>query len=35
VRERLLRDVAQNAADVGLEDSEAIGAALREVGLGR
>jgi len=35
VREQLLRDVAQNAADVGLEDSEAIGSALREVGLGR
>jgi hypothetical protein len=35
VRERLLRDVAQGAAEVGLEDSEAIGSALREVGLGR
>jgi len=35
VREHLLRAVAQGAADVGLEDSEAIGSALREVGLGR
>jgi glycosyltransferase involved in cell wall biosynthesis len=35
VREQLLRDVAQSAADVGLDDSEAIGTALREVGLGR
>ena len=35
VREQLLRDVAQGAAEVGLEDSEAIGSALREVGLGR
>ena len=35
VREQLLRGVAQGAAEVGLEDSEAIGSALREVGLGR
>ena len=35
VREQLLREVAQSAADVGLDDSEAIGTALREVGLGR
>jgi glycosyltransferase involved in cell wall biosynthesis len=35
VRERLLRGLAQGAADVGLEDAEGIGSALREVGLGR
>jgi glycosyltransferase involved in cell wall biosynthesis len=35
VREQLLREVARSAADVGLEDAERIGSALREVGLGR
>jgi hypothetical protein len=35
VREELLGDVARGAADVGLDDEERLGAALREVGLGR
>ena len=35
VREALLREVAQGAADVGLDDPDRVAAALREVGLGR
>ena len=35
VREELLREVARGAAEVGLDDEERLGAALREVGLGR
>jgi hypothetical protein len=35
VNEELLREVARGAADVGLDDEERLGAALREVGLGR
>ena len=35
VREQLLRDVAGAAADVGLEDTGDVAAAIREVGLGR
>ncbi len=35
VREQLLRDVARGASEVGLDDSDRLGAALREVGLGR
>ena len=35
VREQLLRDVAQSAADVGLERLGGDRPALREVGLGR
>jgi glycosyltransferase involved in cell wall biosynthesis len=35
VGDELLRGVARGAADVGLDDEERLGAALREVGLGR
>jgi glycosyltransferase involved in cell wall biosynthesis len=35
VQEELLGSVAANAADVGLDDADRLGAALREVGLGR
>ena len=35
VRDALLREVAQGAADVGLDDPDRVAAALREVGLGR
>ncbi len=35
VNEELLREVARGAGDVGLDDEERLGAALREVGLGR
>ena len=35
VRESLLAETAQAAADVGLEDTRRVAAALREVGLGR
>jgi glycosyltransferase involved in cell wall biosynthesis len=34
-REELLREVARSASEVGLDDDERLGAALREVGLGR
>jgi hypothetical protein len=35
VREALLREVAQRAAEVELDDPDRVAAALREVGLGR
>jgi hypothetical protein len=34
VQEELLGSVASRAADVGLDDADRLGAALREVGLG-
>jgi hypothetical protein len=34
VRERVVREVATAAAEVGVDDVSVIGARLREVGLG-